>query len=480
MTNDVQLIGRLLNKMEGDDLEFKRDQYRLDSPEQKSELIKDVVCMANTPRAGSGYIVIGVATENGRPTEVVGVTVHPDPAELQRILAAQTAPTPRFSYRIVPYEGAKQIGLLEIPADRNVPVVIRNTYGVLRKGAVYLRRNTECAAGDQQDILRIVRWAEPSQNEEAGTSGISASWETLYRLCDGFDQRQAFVAVLPRSPELSQDDWNAFASLGWHLVIDLDLETDTDGGYSKAGPELAKIRSLRLTALDDIMAETGVGSSVWVAALGLTSRPSTIRSHTWREWNQSKARTLDRWVIELARVTEPQPTTALILGGEHSYVQSVCDMLDQAFGGRLTLVFATPSPTTYSAIIEKLNASEVAIRVTEICAGIRDVRKSLPETMDIELPKLGGGSMLVPPERARWVEEELEIVHLGAGISPADPSIELRDFLRGLPITWYGLNVRVDIDRRVTNGLETRLRRELESRDTRRVNLFGEYPLTAR
>lgn len=472
MTDDVNTIKTLLCRLEGDDLEFKRDQYPLHSGNQKAEFIKDVICMANTPRTGAGYIVIGVATKNGRPYEVQGVADHPDPAELQRIVEGRVAPAPRFSYRVVAYDG-KEIGLLEIHGDRNVPAIPRNDYGVLRKGAVYLRRNTECVTADLEDIRRIVRWAEEQGERKGENAPVGlAAWEELYRECDAFDQRRVYIAVFEASPELTDDDWKFFVSLGWHLIVDFDRGTDTTGGYAKASVELAKKRSLRLTTLDEATYTAGVGSSMWVAALGLESRPSTIQSHTWKEWNQTKGRALLRCITEVARATDPQPVTALIFGGEYAYVQSVCDMLGQTFGDRLAIVFATPQVGTFADLIQKHDAPALSIKLVDVCVGLRDIQKLLPTTAELELPKKDGGSVVVPPERARWIEEEFEIVHLGAGISSADPRTELRDFLRGLAVTWYGLSVRVDIDRSMMPDLETHLRGELGSRDSRRVNLF--------
>jgi len=68
MTDDRELIPLLLSRMESDILDFKKSQYRIGqvaSNEQKSDLIKDIICMANTPRPEPAYIVIGVVAENG-------------------------------------------------------------------------------------------------------------------------------------------------------------------------------------------------------------------------------------------------------------------------------------------------------------------------------------------------------------------------------------------------------------------------------
>ena len=352
-----------------------------------------------------------------------------------------------------------------------MPILPRNTFGKLSKGTAYTRRNGENVEADAYEIARIVRWSE-SQEADTATPGVTAgSWEQLYRACDAFDPHRIYIAVLDCAPELTPEDWEALAAVGWHLIIDFDQRTDEVGGFSKASHALARRRSLRITALDDAITPVSAESSIWVAATGLQSRPSTIQTRTWREWNQTKARVLARVISELAQRTEPQPATVVVLGGEQPYVESVCTMVDQSFGERVIFIFATPQVATYSAIIAKFNATEVLIRLTEVSRGLRDIQKLPSAGIDIELPKLDGGTVVVPPERARWVEEDLELVHLGAGSSASDPETELRSFLRGLPISWYGLHVRVDVDRALTSELEPHLRSELASRGTRRANL---------
>lgn len=471
MMDYTQLVESLLSRQEIDVLDFKRDQYRLETDRQKSKLIKDIICMANTPRSGSAYIVVGVETDKGRPTKVVGTNEHPDPAEFQRMVAGRVNLTPRFAYTVVDYLGV-QLGLFEIPLERNVPVLPRINFGILRRGTVYTRRDGENVEAETHEITRIVQWAQGLQQDEEMTLSFSGSWEQLYRSCDAFNQQRIHIAVVGPAAELTSEDWKAFVTVGWHLVIDFDQGTDDGGGYSEGGPDLAARKSLRLTALDDVVTPRGITSSVWVAARGLSSRPSTIQSHTWREWNQTKVRPLTRAISETARVTEPRPATVVVFGGEHAYVQSVCDLIDQAFGERLIFVFAVPDVDTYSSIIDTFDAIPVTIPLTEVCRGLRDMQTSLPVGTDLRLPKLQGGTTMVPPDRARWVEEEFEIIAVGAGSSSDDPDVELRDFLRGMPITWYGLNVRVDVDRELTADLEEQLRAALAARAARRLNLW--------
>ena len=70
MSEDTDLLNQILARMESDNVDFKRDQYHLESDQQKSAFVKDILCMANTPRSGSAYIVIGASTKNGSEENV--------------------------------------------------------------------------------------------------------------------------------------------------------------------------------------------------------------------------------------------------------------------------------------------------------------------------------------------------------------------------------------------------------------------------
>ena len=48
MTSDLELLGRLLSRMEDSTLDFKRDQYRLES-DQKKRPLRKIYCAWQTP-----------------------------------------------------------------------------------------------------------------------------------------------------------------------------------------------------------------------------------------------------------------------------------------------------------------------------------------------------------------------------------------------------------------------------------------------
>ena len=465
--DDQQLLDELLNRQESNELDFKSEPYNLSNVNGCSKFIKDIVAMANTPRSDSAYILIGVLEQSGKVVSILGVTQHPDESELGRIVSGKVEPTPRFTYRQVPY-GNLEMGLIEIPCDQPEVVLPRTDYGVLRRNAVYIRRNTQNIEADGADLARIFRSAQDDTIPEAVSH--SGDWEQLYRACDGFDPRRIYIAVLDRDTGTDARDWGAMSSVHWNMVVDFDTGTDTDGNYTIAKSPFAERHALHLSALEDSTKITA-RSTVWVAAAGLASRPTTNPSENWRDWNRSKAPQLERTMNELARITEPAPVTLVVFGGEYRHISTTCEILDRVFTDRIDYVFASPKLEPYEDIVENLQASHVAISLPDVCEGLREIQEGVEPTEEILFPQLGGGTVAISPDRARWMEEQLELVHRDIGLVTNDQS-EDDSFLKGATVSWNDLDSRVDIDRDITTKLEQQVLKELDDRATRRVNLW--------
>ena len=467
---DQKLIENLLNRQESDDLDYKSGQYNFDNNHGKSKFIKDIVAMANTPRSGPAYILVGVQEQSGKVRSTTGVTDHPDEAMLGGIVSGKVDPTPRFTYRQIVHDGVN-LGLIEIPCDQPVPIMPRTDYGVLRRGCVYIRRNTQNTEADKTDLARINEWGQIQREPSFAPSTPSGAWEQLYRTCDGFDPRRVYIAVLDREPSADIRDWTAMAGIHWNIIVDFDTRTDTDGNHAVARGPFVQRYALQLFALDNSVAMTR-RSTVWVAAAGLDSRPTTNPSGNWRDWNRSKVPQLERTISDLAAITEPSPVTIVILGGEANYVSTTCEIVDRAFAHRVDYVFANSDLKQHGEIAERFGASTISIMLAEICQGLRELQPDSGPIRETLFPKFTGGTAAIAPERARWMEEQLELVHWDVGLS-ADEQTDGDLFLKGATVGWYDLNVgAVDADRDITAKLEQRIRQEIEARATRRVNLW--------
>ena len=177
---------------------------------------------------------------------------------------------------------------------------------------------------------------------------------------------------------------------------------------------------------------------------------------------------------ELARITEPDPVTLVVFGGEADYVSTTCDIADRAFAHRVEYVFAYPQSKQYEEIAERFEAFTIDITLQDVCQGLRELQRDSGPSKEILFPRLGGGTVAMVPDTARWVEEQLELVHWDVG-SVVEDREEDNAFLRGATVTWTDLNVGVDAGRDITTKLEQHIRRELDTRATRRVN-FWHWP----
>ena len=465
--DDQELITDLLGRMESDDLDFKTDQYHLLNADGQSKFIKDILAMANTPRPGPAYIVLGVCEESGRATEVTGVTGHPDEAKLGTIVNGRVSPSPRFSYRQIRYSGV-ELGLIEIPVNQPDVLVPRMDLGVLRKNAVYIRRNTSNVEADSDDLRHL--FGSNSVGKSVVAPFHSTAWEQLYRDCDEFDPRRVYIAIIDHRVVAAERDWEPMAAVGWNLVVDLDPDTDTRGHYSFAESHFRNRRALHLTALEDNLPFTS-RSTVWIAAAGLNSRPTTNPSGDWRNWNRTKVPQLE-WVMgELARLTEPNPASLVIFGGDPAWVATTCSIADRAFADRVGYVIATPDFEIYANTAEQFNGAEISIPFGAVCEGLRSVLDDTEPSPQPVFPHLDGGTVALSLDRAPWVEEQLEPPRVPTDVSN-DLEAEGDAFLKGSTVSWRDLESGADAERDLTSSIQLRVMRELEDRATRRVNLW--------
>ena len=152
--NDA-LLERLLNEGESSSLDYKQEQYPFDgaSDEQKSELLKDILALANGWRHAEGYILIGVEEAVGDRTIVHGVEQHLHDNNLQQFVNSKTNRTVAFSCKAYRVDG-KQIGIIEV-AQQDRPTYIKSDFGKLKKATVYYRQGTATAIATPEQIAKM-------------------------------------------------------------------------------------------------------------------------------------------------------------------------------------------------------------------------------------------------------------------------------------------------------------------------------------
>lgn len=135
---------RLPYEEESPTLDFKRDQYHFAkaSEEEKSELLKDILGIANAWRRSEAYILIGVEDVRGGRSNVYGIAAadHLADHSLQQFVNSLTNPPVRFGYEAFGFEG-KQVGIIRIE-EQPRQFYLKRDYGKLKKHEVYVRRGS--------------------------------------------------------------------------------------------------------------------------------------------------------------------------------------------------------------------------------------------------------------------------------------------------------------------------------------------------
>lgn len=151
----VEKFISLLKQYEGQQLDFKRDPYKLTEEEGRADLIKDLLSMANTPRESESYIVLGVKSHADGSKDLIGLSEAIDDNEYQNAVKPKVHPCPVYLYVPIAHEG-KNFGVIVIPPERRGPYQATMDVGKkVRRHVIYWRRgsqNDEARADEQESI----------------------------------------------------------------------------------------------------------------------------------------------------------------------------------------------------------------------------------------------------------------------------------------------------------------------------------------
>ena len=152
--NDT-LFERWLYESENDSLDFKRDQYKFSgaSDNEKSELLKDIIAMANSWRRVVGFIVIGIEDRPEKPNILHGVTEHINDAKIQQFINSKVSGRCTFEYMTYTKD-EKTYGIFRIPVQKR-PLFLTRDYGKLKANVVYVRRGSSTDEAKPDEISQM-------------------------------------------------------------------------------------------------------------------------------------------------------------------------------------------------------------------------------------------------------------------------------------------------------------------------------------
>ena len=156
MTEPID-ISSLLKRPEGETLDFKADNYDLSNWKSKRSFAKDLASLANTPRKGDAYLILGVKEQGYGSYKPLGIKKPVDDAQLQSVAASLLDPCPRFSYEVIQHGGV-YLGLISIPIGRS-PVAPKKTLDSgFAEGTIYFRRGSRNSIASTEQMGHIWDW----------------------------------------------------------------------------------------------------------------------------------------------------------------------------------------------------------------------------------------------------------------------------------------------------------------------------------
>jgi hypothetical protein len=149
-------ISSILLRSESETLDFKRDCYRFAgaSDEEKAELLKDILAMANAWKDADGHIVVGVLEENGRAKDLVGSEPTLTDHDVHQFVNSKTNRPVSFGIENISYDG-KSLTVIRISKAQVRPIYLKKRFGGLQPNVVYIRHGSSTAAASPDEIKEM-------------------------------------------------------------------------------------------------------------------------------------------------------------------------------------------------------------------------------------------------------------------------------------------------------------------------------------
>ncbi len=469
----------LIKRMEGKTLDFKRDSYDMSDNGKKLGLVKDVLSMANTPREDMSYIILGIKKYADGRTELVGVKDHVDDADLQSQFVERVHPIPEFTYEAVYFEG-KSFGVIVIPPPQTGPSVpLRNYEKILQRNQVYFRRGSRNDTASPEESSRIREWIAGTSETIVETEPVSEYWPVFVDSVQGFESSSKFVLITDIPEHQLNINSEMLGAVDWTFVIDLDPYSDQEGVFRTIRSRLESRKSIHRVVKGDRPTLNISRGTYWFFARGLAGSDESVESGTWRNWRQTYGNEVREQITNLAKAALPTPAKVVALWyseGMADYLQSILEDILAAFGSAVDFVIATPNASEphLEAVADRTGSTLVQMPLHHICSGLKALfSNDLDSHSDsVILPSSSGAPISIEESDLNWIEEEIELVHLNAGVQMDYERDTGVDFLRGNQITWHELGLRYDVERDISGRLMKQVQSDLNAERSVRINLF--------
>ena len=466
---------QLLERSEGETIDFKATSYDLSDRRKKRDFAKDLASLANTPREGDAHIVLGVKKRNDGNHELIGIEGVIDDADLQSVASSLIEPTPRFEYRAIPHGGVV-LGLITISVGQETPVVPKKTEdGGFVKGTIYFRRGSKNDAAAMQEQGRIWEWLRDGAVTDVSPNpyALEPAWDRYLVETDGLSSTARHILIVDDRCREDADDLSQIGAGPWAFVLDFDTRSDKDGLLASMRDEVEQNRALHVRVKGDPHTSRSPDfTTTWFFVRGLEGRVDSMPDGGIRGWRRAYRQVLIDECDQLAGELAPATVHVTITwrdGEFNEHLAEVLRSLDDSLHDSFQPVFVTDAPAACESLAEEFDAPVIEMPLYQFARGIQQVIKKKQPTghSATTLPSASGVPIPLEPRVANWIAEEIELVPLGL-----PKSEDIGSFLRGGTVTWADLDRNVDARRDVQTRLTEAVRKDLDAGRITRVNLF--------
>jgi hypothetical protein len=302
--------------------------------------------------------------------------------------------------------------------------------------------------------------------EQAETVGTPEAVETLYEACERWTGRCTNIAVVD-SAALDADACDRFARMSWDVVVEMNSRTDVDGCWASASSDTSRVQRLRLPGQDLIF---GRNSTLWIAAAGLSDVEPIDPAMELRSWRVKYLRFVSEAFVALARHTA-KPVTLTCLGFPHAAHRAVVEAGLDVFGDRARLVVVSEAG---EGDLAEYGAELIMTDPGTLLHAILPARVDERQARQPTLPSAAGPIPLSEDLVSRF-GDTAQLLHSEIGTQDDTADDDSGAFYRGRPISWFELDLYLDVPRGVTDELLGQVKDALEQRDTLRI-LVGHAP----
>ena len=467
----------LLSRGESKTLDFKSTHYDFSNERKRADFIKDVLAMANTPREETAYIVLGVNKHvDGRQT-LLGLDYHVDDADLQGKFDTLVDPIPEFSYDIVCYDG-KDFGIISIPIQSRGPFHVVKNFpkegSILVQNALYFRRGSRNTVAQVFERNSIHEWFVRGTYKDHWGEEDTQTWGRFLEAVDNFSPSRRYVLVASSLRPEEGFDLSGLGLCPWNFVCDLDAQSAALGLHRACAEGLmAQRRSRHDIVAKDRPILNPDRATYWFFARGLEGRQNTLSLGPWKEWVRDYQSEVNTQFGSWASSVEPSPVTCVIVWYGSDLIRHLDTALQAAqatFGEAIEFVFVSKQEDDLGSVASDFDGKAFGIPLHQLCSGLSSVCAAEVAKEDelFKIPSSSGASVSLPIKDQIWLEEEMEMVHQGAGRHLETES----EFLRGAEADWYELSIHDDVDRDQTSKILQKIQSELKNKPAVRVNLY--------